>query len=80
MIVRAIILIDDDRIKDLCHNNISKSNVSCKSIAGSRPCFDPYTILSSSENWICYCHIFYTIFSSIGPKAANAARETNMIN
>ncbi|CAL5348128.1 unnamed protein product [Camellia sinensis] len=63
LVIRAIFLIDDDRVTDIPHYHISKLYVSCKSITWSRPCLYAHPILSSGENNPCYRHILDTAFN-----------------
>lgn len=49
-VIRAVLLINDYRVKDTSHDNVPENNVSCISIARPGPRFYSHSILSSCEN------------------------------
>ena len=52
LVMRAVSLIDYNRIADINHNNVLKMNIRCNAFQRSRPSFQPYSIhcINKSKN------------------------------
>lgn len=72
-VVWTVILVNDDGVGDVIHNNVSKHYVSHKSGARLGPWFYPNPIIGSGENRICHRNILYSIFLGIFTQTPNAA-------
>lgn len=70
---RTVFLINDYRVIDILHDNVTKSDVFHISIARPGPWFYTHSILSSWEKRARYCHILYTTFVCICTQTTNAA-------
>ena len=78
----AVVLINDDRIGDIIHDNILKMYIRSNSRGGSRPCFDSNTIICIAKSGTTNCDSWNRFFILIPSKTSNAdtmARSTSYL-
>lgn len=64
-VIRAVILVNDNGVVDVDHDDVSEKNISHKPFAWSSPRFYSHTILCIFENYIFNPHIIYTGFFNV---------------
>lgn len=67
LVTGAVLLIDDDGVVDIIHDQILEHNISSIPIAGSGPRLNPYPILSLCEGRTCYRYVLDPFFICIIP-------------
>jgi len=69
VIVDAIVLVNDDGIVDIVHDNVSKRNATNKATTRSYS----HSILRLPKYYTCYCYILYSCFMYGVAQATNTA-------
>ena len=68
----TILLIDNNRIVRIIHNNVLKSDIRNKYLKGWIPCFDSHTILCWPHCAVSYVNALHILFWGILANAPNA--------
>lgn len=67
LVVRAVILVNDDGVVDVDHADVSEQNISHKPFAWFSPRFYPHSILCVFEYHIFNRHVFHAGFFNFLP-------------
>lgn len=70
VIIRAVFLVNKNRVANIVHDNILKINIWSYATGGSWPCFNPNTIFSVCEGAIPHCNSDNWLFIMVSAKAS----------
>lgn len=71
----AIVLVYDDRILDIVHEDVLEKDVPCETGAGSRPRLDPHPVLRGCESCSGNRHVLHSVLIRVLAEAPDASTD-----